>query len=47
MKKLIPTLWLISTLATGVSRRLDQIIQMQLDEDAARIKKLEGAVFSE
>jgi hypothetical protein len=30
----------------AISRRLDQIIQMQLDEHAARIKKLETAVFS-
>jgi hypothetical protein len=29
-----------------LNRRLDQIIQMQLDEHAARIKKLEAAVFS-
>ena len=30
----------------AINRRLDQIIQMQLDEHAARIKKLETAVFS-
>jgi hypothetical protein len=30
----------------AINRRLDQIIQMQLDEHAARIKKLEAAVFS-
>jgi hypothetical protein len=29
-----------------VNRRLDQIIQMQLDEHAGRLKKLETAVFS-
>jgi hypothetical protein len=29
-----------------INRRLDQIIQTQLDEHAARIKKLETAVFS-
>ena len=29
----------------AVNRRLDQIIQMQLDEHAGRIKKLETAVF--
>jgi hypothetical protein len=28
------------------NRRLDHIIQMQLDEHATRIKKLESAVFS-
>ena len=28
------------------NRHLDRIIQMQLDEPAARIKKLEAAVFS-
>jgi len=31
---------------TGINRRLDQFIQMQLDEHARRIKKLETAVFS-
>jgi len=30
----------------GINRRLDQIIQMQLDEHAGRIKKLETAAFS-
>jgi hypothetical protein len=30
---------------SAVNRRLDQIIQMQLDEHAGRIKKLETAVF--
>jgi hypothetical protein len=30
----------------GINRRLDQIIQTQLDEHARRIKKLETAVFS-
>lgn len=30
----------------GIERRLDKIIQMQLDEHAGRIKKLETAVFS-
>jgi hypothetical protein len=30
----------------AINRRLDQIIQMQLDEHATRIKKLETAVFS-
>jgi hypothetical protein len=30
----------------SINRRLDHIIQMQLDEHAARIKKLETAVFS-
>jgi hypothetical protein len=30
----------------AINRRLDEIIQMQLDEHAARIKKLETAVFS-
>jgi hypothetical protein len=30
----------------AINRRLDHIIQMQLDEHAARIKKLETAVFS-
>jgi hypothetical protein len=30
----------------AINRRLEQIIQMQLDEHAARIKKLEAAVFS-
>jgi hypothetical protein len=30
----------------AINRRFDQIIQMQLDEHAARIKKLETAVFS-
>ena len=30
----------------AINRRLDQIIQMQLDEHASRIKKLETAVFS-
>jgi hypothetical protein len=30
----------------AINRRLDRIIQMQLDERAARIKKLEAAVFS-
>jgi hypothetical protein len=30
----------------SINRRLDQIIKMQLDEHAARIKKLETAVFS-
>jgi hypothetical protein len=30
----------------AVNRRLDQIIQMQLDEHAAPIEKLETAVFS-
>ncbi len=29
----------------GINRRLDTIIQMQLDEHARRIKKLETAVF--
>lgn len=29
----------------GVVRRLDEIIQMQLDAHATRIKKLETAVF--
>jgi hypothetical protein len=29
-----------------ISRRVDQIIQIQLDEHAARIKKLETAVLS-
>ena len=29
----------------AVIRRLDEIIQMQLDEHAGRIKKLETAVF--
>ena len=29
-----------------IVRRLDQIIQMQLDEHAGRIKKLETAVFT-
>jgi hypothetical protein len=28
------------------NRRLDHIVQMQLDEHATRIKKLEAAVFS-
>lgn len=28
-----------------INRRLDQVIQMQLDEHAGRIKKLETAVF--
>jgi hypothetical protein len=31
---------------TAINRRLDQIIQTQLDEHATRIKKLETAVFS-
>jgi hypothetical protein len=31
---------------SGINRRLDHIIQMQLDEHARRIKKLETAVFS-
>jgi hypothetical protein len=30
----------------AIKRRFDQIIQMQLDEHAPRIKKLEAAVFS-
>jgi hypothetical protein len=30
----------------AINRRLDQIIQMQLDEHAGRLKKLETAVFS-
>jgi hypothetical protein len=30
----------------AINRRLDQIMRMQLDEHAARIKKLETAVFS-
>jgi len=30
----------------AINRRLDHIIQMQLDEHAAQIKKLETAVFS-
>jgi hypothetical protein len=30
----------------AINRRLDQIIQTQLDEHATRIKKLETAVFS-
>jgi archaellum component FlaC len=30
----------------AINRRLDQIIQTQLDEHASRIKKLETAVFS-
>jgi hypothetical protein len=30
----------------GRSRRIAAIIQMQLDEHAGRIKKLEAAVFS-
>lgn len=30
---------------TAIIRRLDTIIQMQLDEHASRIKKLETAVF--
>jgi hypothetical protein len=30
----------------AINRRLDHIIQMQLDEHAMRIKKLEAAVFS-
>jgi hypothetical protein len=30
----------------AINRRLDHIIQMQLDEHATRIKKLEAAVFS-
>jgi hypothetical protein len=30
----------------AINRRLDQIIQTQLDEHATRIKKLEAAVFS-
>jgi hypothetical protein len=30
----------------AINRRLDQIIQTQLDEHARRIKKLESAVFS-
>jgi hypothetical protein len=30
----------------AINRRLDQIIQNQLDEHATRIKKLETAVFS-
>jgi hypothetical protein len=30
----------------AINRRLDQFIQMQLDEHATRIKKLESAVFS-
>jgi hypothetical protein len=30
----------------AINRRLDHIIQMQLDEHATRIKKLETAVFS-
>jgi hypothetical protein len=30
----------------GINRRLDHIIQMQIDEHARRIKKLETAVFS-
>jgi vacuolar-type H+-ATPase subunit E/Vma4 len=30
----------------AVNRRLDQIIQTQLDEHATRLKKLEAAVFS-
>jgi hypothetical protein len=29
-----------------INRRLDHIVQMQLDEHATRIKKLEAAVFS-
>jgi len=29
-----------------INRRLDHIIQMQLDEHATRIKKLEAAVFA-
>lgn len=31
----------------AVNNRLDAIIQMQLDEHASRIKKLEMAVFSQ
>ena len=30
----------------SIVRRLDKIIQMQLDEHASRLKKLETAVFS-
>lgn len=30
----------------GIERRLDRIIQTQLDEHASRIRKLETAVFS-
>jgi hypothetical protein len=30
----------------AINRRLDHIIQMQLDEHATRIKNLEAAVFS-
>jgi hypothetical protein len=30
----------------AINRRLDHIVQMQLDEHATRIKKLEAAVFS-
>jgi hypothetical protein len=30
----------------SINRRLNHIIQMQLDEHATRIKKLEAAVFS-
>jgi hypothetical protein len=30
----------------AINRRFDHIIQMQLDEHAGRIKKLEAAVFS-
>ena len=30
----------------AINRRLEQIIQMQLDEHAAGIKKLEAVVFS-
>jgi hypothetical protein len=30
----------------SINRRLDQIIQIQLDEHATRIKQLEAAVFS-
>ena len=29
----------------GINRRLDQIIQIQLDQHASRIKKLETTVF--
>ena len=31
---------------SGIERRLDHIIQTQLDEHAGRIRKLETAVFS-
>jgi hypothetical protein len=32
--------------SADINGRLDRIIQIQLDEHAARIKKLEAAIFS-